>query len=181
VDYTKGSTPGAKQLEPVNTLFCDNIIVFCPIPDETVKDILHEKETTKEAAKEDTEEDTEDTEDTEEETEEETKLTRKVQTIVGKTLLASFTEKVKMAFNTWTDIKVNKTNIKPIKVKDLSIWNYAYEGSRFIQILKVSLANASYEAVIKFICNPKIIELFKKYDIYIHDIDFTRDYKGVFN
>lgn len=69
-----------------------------------------------------------------------------------------------MAFNTYTNISINKRQIKPTREKDLNNCEdkYAYKGSRFIQILKISLANANYEDVINFVCNEEAIEKFKK-------------------
>ena len=39
IDYTQGETKAYEPLQPLNTLFSDNIVVFMPLDDKLIKDI----------------------------------------------------------------------------------------------------------------------------------------------
>ena len=44
IDYTQGGTKANEPLQPLNTLFSDNIVVFMPLDDKLIKDIEKIKE-----------------------------------------------------------------------------------------------------------------------------------------
>ena len=162
VDYTKGGyKPNlGNGLEPLNDLFSDNILVYCPIPDNLVDKFT---DTLKE---EDDEED-----------KGLTKITNRSLIKIAQQLLASITANIKGIFNL-CGIPINKPDIKPIAVvacKD----SFIHKPSKYVQVLKVNMSCASLTDVFNlFTEHSKTLE---DNNIFIHDIDFTRDYKGLFN
>jgi hypothetical protein len=84
--------------------------------------------------------------------------------------LAESTKTIKNLFNKY-GLAVDKSHIKPTTPKVMH--------KRITQLVKVSLANCSYDTVIELLeFHSKDLE---DAGFYVHDIDFTRDYKGVFN
>jgi hypothetical protein len=171
VDYTKGGTPNNK-LEPLGDIFSDNIIVYYFLDKTIVENSkILQRFLLKRKAGKDKEEEEDNKE--EEEEEENKEGTQQLQLLNAcKPYLAEHTLKIKRIFNN-IGLKINKTDIKPTL---LTVIN-----EQIAQLLKVSLANCSYEDVIRVVENPELINCLNKEGIFIHDIDFTRDYKGVFN
>ena len=77
------------------------------------------------------------------------------------------------------DIDIRKPDIKPIVIKSAD--GFAYRPFSFVQLLKVNLSNASIDSIFNLLGDSTKIEFLPKNRVYIHDIGFTRDYKGVFN
>ena len=162
VDYTNGGTIHDKPLEPLNELFSDNIVLFYPIDDKLIKNI--EKLKLKKA---------EETEQEEEQTIDNATLNK-----IAKDLLGSTTATIKRVLNQ-LDVDINKPDIKPIGIKKTDGFNY--KPSTFVQLLKVNLANVPTDNVFSLLEDTHKIDFMHANSVYIHDIDFTRDYKGVFN
>jgi hypothetical protein len=89
-----------------------------------------------------------------------------------KSFLAENTLKIKRMFNT-IGLPVSKQDIKPTIPKVIA--------RRVAQLVKVSLAECPYALVIRMLETPEINAFLNKEGIYIHDVDFTRDYAGTFN
>ena len=92
--------------------------------------------------------------------------------------MASTTATIKRVFNQ-LDIKISKAEIKPIGITSTD--KFAYKPSSYVQLLKVNLANVDVDNVFSLLEDTNKIEFMHSNNVYIHDIDFTRDYKGVFN
>ena len=162
IDYTDGGMQMDKPLEPLNELFSDNIVVYYPIDDTLIKNIekLKIKDTT-------------DNVDTEEQTIDNNTLNK-----IAKDLLGSTTATIKRVLNQ-LDIDICKPDIKPIGIKNTD--GFAFKPSSFVQLLKVNLSNISINNIFNLLEDSNKIEFLHNNNVYIHDIDFTRDYKGVFN
>jgi hypothetical protein len=178
VDYTTGGIQNNK-LEPLSNIFSDNIIVYYFLDKIAVENskVLQQfllKSKNKSKNKEENKE--EEVEDAEEEEDKGNRDNREnsLQELLNdcKPYLAEHTLKTKRIFNSM-GLKIDKTDIKPTIPKVIN--------GQIAQLLKVSLANCSYEDVIRVIENPNLIDCLNKEGIFIHDIDFTRDYKGIFN
>ena len=117
-------------------------------------------------------------EDITEDDEEESTNTPKALNKIAKDLLAATTATVKRVFNE-LDININKSDIKPIGIKRTNA--YKYKPSTFAQLLKVNLSKCDVDNVFSLLEDKEKLEFMHKNNVFIHDIDFTRDYKGVFN
>ena len=159
IDYTLGGSNG-HVLEPVNGLFSDNIIIYFYLPDrvyENPKVIKHLK-------KEHVEE------------EEDNKLCS-----IVKVYLPEHTAKIVEMFNT-AGLPINKTNVKPTNVVPVKAReNKGYNGKEIQQRIKVDLANVSYASVINYVSNEANLERLNREGLYVGDIDFTQDFKGLFD
>ena len=93
-------------------------------------------------------------------------------------MLGSTTATIKRVLNQ-LDIDIRKPDIKPIGIKSAD--GFAYRPSSFVQLLKVNLSNVSIDSIFNLLGDSTKIEFLHENRVYIHDIDFTRDYKGVFN
>ncbi len=173
VDYTSGGKPSNEPLFPLNSLFSDNIVVYCCISDELVKDIKLGDQPAGENLSAESKND--DEEDDEISSIKDPALCR-----VSKAQLPKFTANVKSIFNL-LGLPINKMHIKPIGVIDLNRKQCQHKPSRFAQLLKVNLGYCSYSDVIEVVTTKAKLDIMHKNNIYVHDIDFTRDYKGVFN
>lgn len=116
VDCTEGSIGGHNQVEPPNTMFSNNIIIFCPIPDKLLADFLKGKEectmepkTPSQGGFVDLVSKSNEEESIGEEQKESVSPAKVLE--VAKSLLTSFIANIKMAFNTWTNINIKKTDI----------------------------------------------------------------------
>jgi hypothetical protein len=87
-----------------------------------------------------------------------------------KVFLGENTNKIKRIFNKY-GLPIEKTNIKPTHPTVLN--------KRVAQMVKISLANCPYDKVLELITTHT--QELEEEGLYVHDIDFTRDYKGVFN
>ena len=164
IDYTDGGTQTNNPLEPLNELFSDNIVVYYPIDDTLIKNI--------EKLKIKNPDDTKDT-DADDQT-----IDNSVLNKIAKDLLGSTTATIKRVLNQ-LDIDIRKPDIKPIGIKSAD--GFAYRPSSFVQLLKVNLSNVSIDSIFNLLGDSTKIEFLHENLVYIHDIDFTRDYKGVFN
>ncbi|KAK8888556.1 hypothetical protein M9Y10_033287 [Tritrichomonas musculus] len=164
IDYTKDGIQSNKHLEPLNELFSDNIVVYYPIDDTLVKNIeklnIKNNDNAKDA-------------DIEEQTIDNSTLNK-----IAKDLLGSTTATIKRVLNQ-LDINIRKPDIKPIGIKSAD--GFAYKPSSFVQLLKINLSNISIDSIFNLLEDSTKIEFLHGNNVYIHDIDFTRDYKGVFN
>jgi hypothetical protein len=163
IDFTKGGVKN-NPLVSVNTMFSDNIVLYCFLPEDAedkFKDLAKMKESKK--SLEDYKEQDE---------EEEDNVNSKLLLKISKAYLAEFTDKICRCFKL-LDITVNKAYIKPIQPKRID--------GKIAQILKVSLVEVPYKDIAALIGDRAKIESLQKDNIYINDIDFTQDFKGVFN
>ena len=156
----------ANGLEPLNTLFSDNIVVYVPIPDKKIADIATIRERFKQ------------TDNILDDNEDDNDINNKQLLKIAKELLPTTTANIKCTFNT-LNIDIKKKDIKPIGTKDIR--TYVLHPSTYAQALKIDLSKIDPEQVFALINNIDAIQYLHKNNIYIHDIDFTRDYKGVFN
>jgi hypothetical protein len=85
--------------------------------------------------------------------------------------LAENTEKVKRIL-TAGGIDITKRDIKPTCVKVINL--------QATQLLKVSLADSTYEKVTTFLNSETCRGLLEEEDVFIHDVDFTRDHMRLF-
>lgn len=161
VDYTKdGYLPELENgLEPLNDLFSDNILVYSPIPDKLLEMFLDNLKK---------EEDTE---------EEITKITNNSILKVVTPILPSITANIKTIFNA-CNIPIKKKDIKPIGVIECKE-SFIHKPSKLVQLLKINLSCCTTSDVIELITTK--LELLAENNIFMHDIDFTRDFKGLFN
>ena len=97
---------------------------------------------------------------------------------ISKDLHGSTTATIKRVLNQ-LDIDICKPDIKPIGIKNTD--GFAFKPSSFVQLLKVNLSNISINNIFNLLEDSNKIEFLHNNNVYIHDIDFTRDYKGVFN
>ena len=164
VDYTKGGTSG-HVLEYVNDLFSDNIIIYYYLPNRVYENpkiikYLSRKQEEEEENKE----------------EENTRLCS-----IVKVYLPEQTAKIVEMFNT-TGIPINKANIKPTNVVPVNARNNkGYNGKELQQRVKVDLANVSYATVLSYISNKDNLDRLNREGLYVGDIDFTQDFKGLFD
>jgi hypothetical protein len=86
--------------------------------------------------------------------------------------LAENTEKVKRILTT-AGLDVNKRDIKPTAPKVVN--------NKLAQLIKVSVCDCPYDKVMLFLTAKPVLDLLETEGMFIHDVDFTRDYKGVFN
>ena len=167
VDYTKGGyLPNLENgLEPLNDLFSDNILVYSPIPDKLMEMF---KTSAGDKYNLNTEEDKE---------EEITKITNNSILKVVTPILPSITANIKTIFNACS-IPIKKKDIKPIGVIQCKE-SFIHKPSKLVQLLKINLSCCTTSDVIELITNK--INILVENNIFIHDIDFTRDFKGLFN
>lgn len=165
IDYTENGTQTNKPLEPLNELFSDNIVVYYPIDDKLIKNI--EKLKIKTNPEEQSNIDCENT-----------FIDNNTLNKIAKDLLGSTTATIKRVLNQ-LDIEINKPDIKPIGIKNTD--GFTYKPSSYVQLLKVNLSNVSIDNVLNLMEDINKIEFLHNNNVFIHDIDFTRDYKGVFN
>ena len=135
VNYTTGGT-NMHTLEPVNELFCDNLILSVPFKTPTPQT---PEQITKYAALH----------------------------------LATYTQQVYDFFKDRLGLAC-KQRVKPTHLQDIG-----NKGTDWIQYLKVDLANVPSKDVLAFIGDEDAVAALNELGIYIHDIDFTQDFKGV--
>ena len=147
IDYSLGGDED-QSINPLNELFCDNIIVFTPIEkihlfglnenNEQEIDIKH----------------------------------------VPKELLGKTTANIKFAFNQ-IGFLINKDQIQPTRIKYIVNENYINQISEYIQLLKIHLDHLSSDNIIEILSNTENIKFLSNNNIFINDIDFTRDFGGL--
>lgn len=93
-------------------------------------------------------------------------------------MFSSTTATIKRVLNQ-LDIDINKSDIKLIGIKNTDGFNYKL--STFDQLLKVNLSNVPTDNVFSLLDDTHKIDIMHANSVYIHDIYFKRDYKGVFN
>jgi hypothetical protein len=159
-------------------MFSDNIILYCLIPQDVIDSSEDIRKYIQEKASKEAKESKvtkgltgDDDEANNEEQAKKNSAYNKVIHILKK-YLVDFTSNIKRCLNN-VGIMVNKPDIKQTMPR---IFN-----DRIEQQIKVSLANIPIEKVFDLISDPKLIEYLKDNNIYINDIDFTRDFAGVFN
>ena len=165
IDFTLGGTNN-KELKPLCSRFCDNIIVYFIISEDIIK---HNKTLTNYIKCKETNDDQQE-EDKEESNKEDRQLNRVLKEIAP--FLANNTEHIKELFNKF-DIPINKTNIKPTSFK--------VDKGNIKQFIKVSLPDAPLDKILNIVCSKEIIKEFNNNGIFINDIDITQDYSGTIN
>ena len=79
-------------------------------------------------------------------------------------------------------LQITKRNVKPTVISCVPAReNKGCDNKELVQRLKIDLANIDYASVIKYISNEENLDKLNKEGIYVGDIDFTQDFKGVFN
>ena len=168
IDYTQGGTKANEPLQPLNTLFSDNIVVFMPLNDDLIKDIEKIKEKMKNENKNKPNK----------EGDEEGETPNKQLVKIAQELLPTMTATIKRVFNDLS-LDVSKRDIKPTYIK--SSVGFVHKPSSFVQLLKVNLSNCDVDNIFGLLEDKEKLSYMAKNNIFIHDIDYTRDYKGVFN
>ncbi|KAK8836650.1 hypothetical protein M9Y10_037586 [Tritrichomonas musculus] len=163
VNYTQGGKNIGEDLQPLNNLFSDNIIVYYPIEDKLITDIekLKGKVSNASILDEDAEE-----------------VTPPSLNKIAKDLLGGTTATIKMLFNQ-IGLEIKKPDIKPIGIRKTE--NFKYKPSTFVQLLKVNLSYCNVNNIFTLLEDEEKMQFLHDNKVFIHDIDFTRDYKGVFN
>lgn len=152
VDYTTGGVPSNKPLQPISKLFCDNIIVYCCIDDKLVAEIANKNNNAGDT---------------------------QIINEAAKEMLACFTQEVKRVFN-HLNININKCDIKPTNANTLTS-DFTYKTSKQAQFLKINLSNIDVNNVFDLLEDENKIAYLHENNVFIRDVDFTKDYKGVFN
>ena len=168
IDYTDGGTLKNNPLETLKELISYNIVVYYPIDDTLIKNIGKLKIRNNNAKDIDSQ-----------------RLDADDQTIYNSTLnniamdlLGSATATIKRFLNQ-LDIDKCKPDIEQLRIKSTD--GFAYRPASFVQILKVNLSNVSIGSIYNLLEDSVKIEFLHENHVYINDIDFTRDYKGLFN
>ena len=76
-------------------------------------------------------------------------------------------------------LEIKKPDIKPIGIRKTE--NFKYKPSTFVQLLKVNLSYCNVNNIFTLLEDEEKMQFLHDNKVFIHDIDFTRDYKGVFN
>ena len=156
VDYTKDGINN-HSLTPFSDRFCDNIVVSYPLSPESITQYpalttYIEKQRRKKGNRFEM-------------------CNRDKPALQG---LGAFLEehkaKLKRLLST---IDIDAVDIKPTKA--------IYDHGRLTQLLKVGLADAPLNKVIRVVCDQSVIQLLNDNDLFIHDIDITQDFAGTFN
>ena len=172
IDYTQEGTKANEPLQPLNSLFSDNIVIFMPLDDNLIKDIEKIKEKMKNENKDKNKPTNEDDDDDGDET------PNKQLVKIARELLPNMTATIKRVFND-LHLDVSKRDIKPTYIKATD--GFINKPSSFVQLLKVNLSNCDIDNIFSLLEDNEKLAYLANNNIFIHDIDFTRDYKGVFN
>ena len=143
IEYSDGGTKN-QSINPLNEIFCDNIIVLTPIENRYLTNNEQEANTKN----------------------------------IPKELLGKTTANIKFAFNQ-IGLQLNKIQIKPTRSKYIANENYINQTSDYIQMLKVDLDHNPSDRVIEILSNTENIKFLSDKNIFINDIDFTQDFRGL--
>ena len=127
IDYTQRGMEANRPLQPLNTLFSDNMVVFIPLDDKLIKGI----EKIKEKMKNENKNKNKATNDEDDEGETPNRQLVKI----AQELLSTMTATIKRAFNDLS-LDVSKRDIKPTYIKATD--GFTHKPSSFVQLLKLN-------------------------------------------
>lgn len=163
IDFTLGGTNN-KELKPLCSRFCDNIIIHFIIPEDIIKNNKALKNYIKRKG----------TNDQPEENTPKSKEDRQFNKVLKEItpFLANNTEIIRELFNKF-DILINKTSIKPTSFK--------VDKGTIKQFIKISLQDVPLDKVLNIVCNKERIKEFNDNGIFINDIEIIQDFSGTIN
>ena len=97
---------------------------------------------------------------------------------IAQELLPTMTATIKRVFNDLS-LNVSKRDIKPAYIKATD--GFTHKPSSFEHLLKVNLSDCDVNNIFSLLEDNEKLSYLAKNNIFIHDIDYTRNYKGVFN